>query len=195
MLLHDRFGLNNQARDWAERFAAQGFRALAIDLYDGRRAKSWKHGTSIMNSIDPVWDDSNIAASLQYLKEKKPDRKIVILGWDYGATQALLATIQNPTAVAATITYYPTHLETNPSLVQSIVNPVLVVVAERDEELSTKQVLAFKDGLSKTRVDFNVMGLDADRGFGDPQSENYDPNATSTVWDVTQDFLARYVTP
>lgn len=195
LLLHDRYGLNDQARDWADRFAALGYRALAIDLYDGRHGKSWKHATSIMNSIDQVWADSDIAASLSYLKDKKPKRKVVVLGWDYGATQALLATLHDPTAVAATITYYPTHLESNPTLIQALLSPVLIVVAERDEELSIKQVLDFKDGLSKTRVDFNVMGLDADRGFGNPQSDHYDATATATVWDVTQDFLSRYVAP
>jgi len=195
LLLHDRYGLNDQARDWADRFAGLGYRALAIDLYDGRHGNSWKHATSIMHAIDQVWADADIAASLKYLKDSKPGRKVVVLGWDYGATQALLATIHDPTAVAATITYYPTHLETDPARVQSIVNPVLIVVAERDQELSTPQVVAFKDDLSKTRVDFNVMGVDADRGFSDPVSDHYSADATATVWDVTQEFLARYVTP
>ena len=148
-----------------------------------------------MHAIDQVWADSDIAASLKYLKDGKPGRKVVVLGWDYGATQALLATIHDPTAVAATITYYPTRLETDPARVQSIVNPVLIVVAERDQELSTRQVVAFKDDLSKTRVDFNVMGVDADRGFSDPVSDHYSAGATATVWDVTQEFLARYVSP
>jgi carboxymethylenebutenolidase len=195
LLLHDRYGLNNQVRDWTDRFAGQGYRALAIDLYDGRHGNSWKHATSIMHAIDQVWADSDIAAALGYLKQGKPDRKVVVVGWDYGATQAMLATLHDPTAVAATIAYYPTHLESDPALVQSLVNPVLIVVAERDEELSTKQVAAFKDGLNKTRVEFNVMGLDADRDFSDPVSRHYDAASTATVWDVTQEFLAHYVAP
>jgi carboxymethylenebutenolidase len=195
LLLHDRYGLNNQARDWAERFAALGYRALAIDLYDGRHAKSWEHATSIMHQIDPVWADTDIAAALHFLKKENPKRKLVILGWDYGATQALRATLKDPSAVALTICYYPTHLETDPALVQTIVSPVLIVVAERDEQLSRKQVQTFKDSLSKTRVEFNVLSLDADRGFTDPASDRYDAAATASVWEATQDFLSRYITP
>lgn len=195
LLLHDRYGLNAQERDWADRFAGLGYRALAIDLYDGRHGKNWKHATSIMNSIDQVWADSDIAAALSYLKGNNPQRKLVILGWDYGGTEALLATLHDPTAVAVTISYYPTRLETNPALVQSIVSPVLIVVAERDEQLSRQQVQTFKDSLSKTRVEFNVLSLDADRGFSDPLSERYDAAATASVWDVTQEFLSRYVAP
>ena len=193
LVLHDRYGLNQEAHDWVDRFAGMGYRAVAIDLYDGRHGNDWKHATFIMHSIDQVWADSDIAAALDYLKKDHPDRKVVILGWDYGATQAMAATLRHPSAVAATVAYYPTRLETDPGMVQAIVNPVLIVVAERDDELSTEQVVAFKDGLSKTRVDFNVMGLDADRDFSNPANSHYDPAATATVWEVTQEFLARYL--
>lgn len=195
LLLPDRYGLNKQAQDWTDRFAAQGYRALTIDLYDGRRGNDWKHATSVMHSIDQVWADSDIAAALDYLKKDHPNRKVVVLGWDYGATQAMAATLHDPAGVAATVAYYPTRLETDAAVVQTLVHPVLIVVAERDQELSTDEVLAFKDGLSKTRVEFNVMGLDADRAFCDPANSHYDPAATATVWDVTQEFLTRYLGP
>lgn len=191
LLLHDRFGVSTQVHDWADRFAAQGYRVLAIDLYDGRHAKEWKHATLVMSQIDPVWAEMDIAAAVAYLKPEQ--RKVIVVGWDYGATQALLATLHNPESVAATVAYYPTALETDPNKLQRIAHPVLVIVAERDEQLATPQILAFKDGMSKTQVDFNVMAVDADRGFINPMSKHYDANATQTVWDVTQDFLKQYV--
>ncbi len=193
LLLHDRFGMSQQLREWTERFAGVGYRALAVDMYDGRRAKKWDHATAIMHSIDPVWSEANVAAALHYLKEG--GRKVVVMGWDYGATQALLATLAAPAEVDATVVNYPTALVTDQLRLQTIANPVLVVVAERDEELGVEQILAFKDGMSKTRVEFNVMGLDAQRGFVNPLSGHFDGNATTTVWDVTQDFLARYISP
>ena len=191
LLLHDRFGMSGQTREWADRFAEQGYRVLAIDLYDGRHAKNWKQATQLATEIDHVWAEAGIAAAVAYLKPEQ--RKVVIMGWDYGATQALIATLHNPQQVAATIVYYPTELETDANKLQRIAHPVLVVVAERDEQLSTSQILAFKDGMSKTQVDFNVMGVDAGRGFVNPMSRQYDANATQTVWDVTQDFLKQYI--
>ena len=220
LLLHDRFGLNDQMRDWADRFAGLGYRALAIDLYDGRRGKSWRQATSIMHSIDQVWADTDIAAALNYLREKKPDRKIALLGWDFGGTEALLATLRDPAAVAATISYYPTHLDTAPTSAQTVESPMMIVLAERDAELNIKrQQQAVNEGLGKSRVNFivmgldalsnlreiaavlrtrmdiNVTGMDADRGFNDPVSDNYDAAATATVWDETQQFLSHNVTP
>src|SRR3569623_954936 len=191
LLLHDRFGMSTQVRDWAARFAAQGYRALAIDLSDGRRAKKWPHATSIMSAIDPEAATADIAAALNYLTPE--ERKVENDSWDYGATQALLATIDASVSVAATVAFYPTALVTNQDQLQLIANPVLVVVAERDQQLGNDQILAFKDGMSKTRVDFNVMALDAERGFINPLSDDYSADNSRTAWDVTQEFLTRYL--
>ena len=219
LLLHDRYGLNAQARDWAERFAGLGYRALAIDLYDGRHGKNWQHATSIMHSIDQVWADSDIAAALSFLKGENPKRKVAILGWDYGGTEALLATLHNPAAVAATISYYPTHLDTSPISAQTVDSPIMLILAKRDAELVTARIKSLKGSLGKTGVNFvvlgldalsnlrgiaaalrtkmdiNVMGLDADRGFSDPLSKHYDAAATASAWDTTQEFLSRYLNP
>src|SRR3569833_359101 len=108
------------------------------------------------------------------------------MGWDYGATQALLATLHAPESIAATVDYYPPALETNQDKLQTIDRPVLVVVAERDEQLATPQNLAIKDGMSKSHVDFNEKGVVAERGYVNPMINHYDAYATQTVWDVTQ---------
>jgi len=219
LLLHDRYGLNAQTRDWAARFAGLGYRALAIDLYDGRHAKSWKHATTIMDSIDQEWAYADISAALSYLKDNNPQRKVVILGWDYGGTEALLATLRDPDAVAVTVSYYPAHLDISPSSAQIVENPMMLVLAKRDAELHVRPTQAIKDGMGKTDINFivqgldalsnlgeiaailrakmaiNVTGLDADRGFSDPLSEHYDAAATASAWNITQEFLSRYLTP
>jgi carboxymethylenebutenolidase len=219
LLLHDRYGLNAQSRDWAARFAGLGYRALAIDLYDGRRAKSWKHATTIMDSIDQEWVYADISAALSYLKGNNPQRKIAILGWDYGGTEALLATLRYPVAVAATVSYYPAHLDISPSSDQTVETPMMLVLAKRDAELHVRPTQVIKGGLGESGINFIVQGLDAlanlgeiadilrakmaisvtgvdaDRGFSDPLSEHYDAAATASAWDVTQEFLSRYLTP
>src|SRR3569833_2369445 len=192
LLLHDRYGMSAQVREWADRFAEQGYRALVIDLYDGRHAKDWKQATSIMTAIDQVAADAEVAAAVKYLKPEQ--RKVVIMGWDYGATQALLATLHAPESIAAPVVYYPPSLETNQDKLQTKVRPVLVVVAEREEQIATTHNLALEDGMRKPHVDFNVMGVDAERGFVIPMNKQYDAIATQTVFYVSQEFLGQYVT-
>lgn len=193
LLLHDRLGFNRELITWADRLAAQGYRALAIDLYDGRRARSWQHATSIMNAIDHVWAESDIAAAIKALQA--PGRKLALLGWDWGAEQALTATLADSAAVAAAVLYYPTAVETDINKVQGLATPVLLLVAEQDPRLSVSAVTAFRDGLTKTRVEFTIMGLDADRGFANALSPHYDDNAAAVAWETAQDFLTTYLSP
>lgn len=219
LLLHDRYGLDEQARDWADRFAGLGYLALAIDLYDGRHAKHWEHATSVMKSNAQEWADSDIAGALSYLKHDDPQRKVAILGWDYGGTEALLATLRDPTAVAATVSYYPAHLDTRPTVAQTVESPMLLVLAKRDPELNARPKNQAKSRLGKigvnfmvqgldalanlreiasvlrSRTDINVVGLDADREFSDPLSDHYDAAATASAWNVTKEFLASHMTP
>ncbi len=191
LILHDRYGLNASVQEWVERYADLGYRALAIDMYDGRRAEGWKHATQIMQTIDPVWTEANIAAAMKHLQSG--DRQIVVVGWDYGAAQALLASLSQPETVAATVLYYPSQVVTDQQQLQALAKPVLVLVAERDEQLSVSEITAFKDGLSKTRVDFAVMGLDAGRGFSNPLNPDYDEEMAAISWETTQEFLAKYL--
>src|SRR3569833_246782 len=68
LLLHDRYGMSAQVREWADRFAEQGYRALVIDLYVGRHAKDLMKATSIMTCIEQVSAYADCAAAVKYLK-------------------------------------------------------------------------------------------------------------------------------
>ena len=96
---------------------------------------------------------------------------------------------------------------------------MMLVLAKRDAELNVRPSQNSKGALNKTgvnfivlgldalanlreiaavlrtRMDINVAGLDADRGFADPRSQHYDAAATASAWDVTQDFLSHNVMP
>src|SRR5690554_7044668 len=52
LLVHDRWGLNPQVRQWADRMAALGYRVLAVDLFDGRVARRAEDGPAIWRSVD-----------------------------------------------------------------------------------------------------------------------------------------------
>ena len=55
LILHDRWGINDTIRQWVDRFAAKGYRALAIDVFDGRISNKMRLATEIMNATDPEW--------------------------------------------------------------------------------------------------------------------------------------------
>lgn len=82
LLVHDRWGVNDRVRDWADRIAGLGYRALAIDLYDGRPVARPELGKEVWRSIDPVWIEADVNAGLAELQ--RGQSKIVVAGWGKG---------------------------------------------------------------------------------------------------------------
>ena len=92
LLIHDKWGLDQQVIQWADRFADMGYRAVAVDLYDGRQVSNAQMATDVLNSIDPVWIDADLKGALKYLKLKQ--HHIVSMGWGVGGEHALTLALE-----------------------------------------------------------------------------------------------------
>ena len=79
LLIHEWWGLNDHIRSWADRFAALGYRALAIDLYNGKVAVTPDEARRLMQSVDQQEANEKYLAALRYLR--MPRRKLATIGW------------------------------------------------------------------------------------------------------------------
>lgn len=130
LLVHDRWGLNAQAKAWAERVAALGYRTLAVDLFDGRVARRPQDGPAIWRSIDPVWTVANMDGALRYLSAGQAP--VVAIGWGKGIGPLGDLLRRSPTALAGLVLYYDndtldeaSHLPARPAM------PVLDITVGR----------------------------------------------------------------
>lgn len=187
LIIHDRRGLGSHARNWAERFAGIGYRALAVDLYDGRYSDKPALAARIMTSIDQEAANANLKAGLAYLKA--PGRTLATFGWDFGGGQALWAALQDPEAVAATVIYYG-PMTTSLKTLRTLKSPVLGFFAKHDLWVSPLHVVAYQDAMREAGVPFSVINYDAAPGFADPASRAYNQPLANEVWQKTEAFLA-----
>ena len=105
LLVHGWWGLNNQIRSWADKFAASGYRAMAIDLYNRNVATTPEMARTYMNSVKQSEANEKFRVALKALQ--RPGRKLAAIGWSFGATQAFQATLVAPEKISATVMYYP----------------------------------------------------------------------------------------
>lgn len=68
LILHEWWGVKDHNRDWAERFAALDYRAMVVDLYDGRTTDDAEQASQWMREIDQSVADRKLRAALDYLK-------------------------------------------------------------------------------------------------------------------------------
>lgn len=104
VLVHDRWGLNEPVRQWADRVAELGYRVLAVDLYDGRPVGKPARGMEVWRSIDPVWMEVNMNAALAAMSAAH--EHVVVLGWGKGIGPVGDLAQRSPTALSGLVLYY-----------------------------------------------------------------------------------------
>lgn len=190
LLLHDFWGLNDSMRQWVQRFAAKGYRALAIDVFDGRKTgKPWL-AMEIMGSIDPEWVRYDVLAGLKYLKA--PGRRVATMGWGYGGWQSFQAALIAPNEVSATVIWYGPLDETEEA-VRRLRAPVLGIYAKDDSIVPPPKVVGYERLMKRAVVRFSATSYPAQHGFADPQYPSYNPTQAAEAWKEVDQFLATYV--
>jgi carboxymethylenebutenolidase len=130
LLVPDRWGLNDQVRAWADRIAALGgYRVVAVDLYDGRRARDAWLAQRIWVSIDPVWITADLDAAMDYLQ--RAQGRIVLVGWGKGVVAATNLIARHPDNVSALVTYYDSETVLPEDRAGKLAVPVLDILTPR----------------------------------------------------------------
>lgn len=189
LIIHDRWGLDSLAMNWADRFAEQGFLALAIDLYDGRVAKKKdeEHATALMRQMAPEWVDANLLAAISYLNEL-PGRRVSLLGFGYGGSAAMRATVIDPLSVISTVNIFgrvPQDVEE----LRGISGPVLTLFSEKDGWVGLDEIENFERLMFKLRNALQVARVDERSGFLDPQHRAYSEGEAQRVWNRAFEFI------
>lgn len=187
---HDRWGLGQEAKNWADRLAEQGYRVVVADLYDERAVRDELMTQEVMAQTDPEWVHANLNGALSYLKKRQ--QKVAVLGWGYGAVHLYQIASQRVTDIDALVAFYA--LPSGEQLdLEGIDLPMLGVFGKQDRILSVARVDDFQRLMLRLRKSFEVVTVDADTGFVNPRNPTYQLAASDAAWETTQAFLKRHL--
>lgn len=190
VVIHEWWGRNEHIEHWADRLAAAGYAALAVDLYRGTVATTSDEAMATMKAVDKVQAAATITAALDLLAS---DPRIAaprrgVIGWCFGGGWSLQTALAHPELDAAVI-YYG-QLETDPKALAAIDARLLGVFGNRDKGIPPSQVDAFEAGLKQAGVDARILRYDADHAFANPSGARYDQPAAADAWQQVEAFLA-----
>lgn len=195
VVIHEWWGLNDNVKHWADRLAADGYPALAVDLYGGEVATTSDRALALMRGVDQAQALARLRAAAGFLREDARVRapKVGAIGWCFGGAQALQLALHDPDLSAAVI-YYG-RLVTDPERLRPIKAAVLGVFGSRDPSIPLDAVKAFEQGLGQAGVTHEVHVFDAEHAFANPSNPRYQSEAAADAWARTRTFLARHLRP
>jgi carboxymethylenebutenolidase len=175
---------------WADRFAAEGYAALAIDLYDGTVAKTSDEAMAAMKKVDDARAKEVMLAGLAFLKDdpRVQAKKRASIGWCFGGGKSLQLALAAPDLDAA-VMYYG-HPETDPKVLEKLRAPLLGIFGTQDKSIPPETVKTFEEALTTARRPHTIHSYDAPHAFANPSNPRYDETNANLAWAEVRKFLA-----
>lgn len=193
IVVQEWWGLNDQIRRTADRFAGEGFVALAPDFFHGKGAEIGEPdeaGKLMMAlNIDQVAKDGRGAA--QYLAERV-GAGVGVIGFCMGGQLALMIGTVAPEQVVSVVDMYGVHPNVHPDF-SNMRAPVLGLFAEQDTfvDAAAREQLAEQLRQAGVRYESHVYPGVGHAFMNDANPDAYDPATAEQAWARVLDFFRR----
>lgn len=195
VVIQEWWGLVDHIKDLADRFAAEGFVALAPDLYRGDMTKSPDQAGKMLMALNIGEAAKDIKGAAEHLLEHDmvQPKKVATLGFCMGGQLALYAAAAFPSQISAGVDFYGIHpnAQINPDKLEV---PVLAHFAKLDKSVPEESARTLVDSIESRGKQIEAHFYDADHAFfNDTRPEVYSKEAASLAWTRTLEFLRHYL--
>jgi len=195
VLIHEWWGLNDWVKEQAQKYAAQGYVALAVDLYRGKVATTPDEAHILMRGLPDDRGLRDLEAGFAYLASR-PDvnvGKVGSVGWCMGGSWSIKLAVDQPKLAACVVNYG--WLPSDPALVAKIKAPVQGNFGAEDQGIPAKDVRAFEAAM---KADGKIVDIKiyegAGHAFENPNNkEGYRPEATADAQKRISAFFQKYL--
>lgn len=195
IVIHEWWGLNDWVKEQAQKYAAQGYVALAVDLYRGKVATNQDEAHILMRGLPDDRGMRDLEAAFTYLSSR-PDvtaGKIGSIGWCMGGSWSIKLAVDQPKLAACVVNYG--WLPSEPALVAKIKAPVQGNFGADDQGIPPKDVKAFEAAMKADGKFADIKIYDgAGHAFQNPNNkQGYRPEATADASQRISSFFQKYL--
>lgn len=194
VVIQEWWGLVPHIKDVCERFAHQGYIALAPDLYHGEATTEPDEARKLAMDMDRDRAVKEILAAIRYLQSLVyvSPKKIGVVGWCMGGALTIAATVES-SDIGASVVYYGGFRDA--SIAQDIKAPLLGLYAEEDHGISVEMVHSFDQELEAAHVphEIHVYPGTVHAFFNDARPTTYHPGAAKNAWKRTLAWFEKYL--
>lgn len=196
IVIQEWWGLVDHIKDVCDRFADEGFVALAPDMYHGKTTKSPDEAGKLMMALNVDQAEKDLRGAVQYLLnlDSTTSQKVGVIGFCMGGALALYTATKNQN-VGACVVFYGIHPNVKPDL-PNLNAPVLGIFGEKDASVPPDAVHDLERRVKDQSKQIEVkIYPDADHAFfNDTRPEVYKAEAAADAWQRTIAFLGQHLT-
>ncbi len=200
LVIQEAFGLNAHIEDVTRRLAAEGYVALAPDLYwrggKGRTIAYEDIGEAIrimqtLRDDQIVTDVGNAIAYLEKQASVRADR-IAITGFCMGGRVSYLVACELPDKIKAAAPFYGGGIPIDKTV--KLKAPVLAFFGEQDAFIPLEFVEELRREVAKHSKQVEIVVYPgAGHGFFCNERSSYDPKAAADAWQRLKTFFATHL--
>jgi carboxymethylenebutenolidase len=205
MVFQEAFGVNPHIRDVTERFARQGYVAIAPEIYHrsgaGFECDYGDFGLA-MKQLQALTGEglrADIEACYDFLKNDalSQEKAVAAVGFCLGGRVAFLANATAP--VAASVSFYGGGIAPGPRgpgllhYVKDMHGPLMMIWGGKDQHIPPEQTRAVADALKSAGKSFiHSEFSDAGHGFFCDARPSYHASSARVSWAMALEFMAAH---
>ena len=180
IVIQEWWGLNDHIKDIAGRYAAEGFTAIAPDLYRGRLATNPDEASKLMNALRIEDGLDTIKNTITAASDKYGISHFGITGYCMGGTYALRAACELE-GISAAVPFYGDI--PGEDVLQKLTVPTIFISGTKDAWINPEKVGELEDATERFELPVQSVKYEADHAFfNNTRPEVYDPTAAADAW-------------
>ena len=193
LVIQEWWGLVRQIKSVCDRFAAEGFTALAPDMYHGKSADEPDAAGKLFMALNIAQAEKDLRGAAKALAGYSSTAKLGAVGFCMGGQLALFSATLNP-SIGATVNFYGIHPNVKPDYAK-LAGPVLGLYAETDSFV-TPQVAREVDKAIKSAgkpSEIHIYPGVNHAFFNEERPDVYNKAAADDAWRRTLTFFRQHL--
>jgi carboxymethylenebutenolidase len=194
IVIQEWWGLNDHIKDVAERYAREGYVALAPDLYHGKVTADPNEAGKLMGALNREEAVRDLLGAVQHLKAMKDVRgdRIGVTGFCMGGSYALLLPCRTKEIRAAAPYYGEIPDE---ATLKNLACPILYIYGDADFWITKDEVKRLEASLKKLGKpgEVKIYPGAPHAFFNDTRKDVYRQTEARDAWRRTLDLFAKHL--
>ncbi|HCT57054.1 MAG TPA: dienelactone hydrolase family protein [Gemmatimonas aurantiaca] len=190
VMVHEWWGINDNIKAMADRYAGEGYTVLAVDLFGGQVATTSDAAMKLYQAgmANIAKGERNVASAVDYLR-KNGASSVGAVGYCFGGHWALRTGLAGGANVNAVVMYYGAPITAAPEL-SRLKAPVLGLFGGKDTGIPVDSVRAMEAQMKRAGRSVTIQVYpNAGHAFANPTGQAYDKATADDAWSRTLGFF------